>query len=126
MPDFSIESEDAVYSWDSDDAINKTASVIFQDESNNSFSDTQGFLRKKQIGQSRNTAIMSMVVSQSDYEDIFIPGLTHDSNWTIKFDRLIPSTGTSTGTFSYEDLRTSRDDLADGNTSIEIFLREVI
>ena len=126
MADFTIRTVDSEYTWNSDSAVNKTGSVIFDDESNNSNSETQGFLNKKQIGQSRTVARFSTILTQEDYEEIFIPGLTYDDDWVVTFDRHIPSTGTSTGTFSFEDIRKLRDDLADGYNEVEMLFREII
>ena len=121
MAEFIITSTDSEYTYTSSIPVG----IVFTPQNNASFANTQGYLRKKQVGKSRVQAMVTLLVSVSDYETTFIPSLAYASNFNVTFDRVIPSRGTATGEFVFETMAIKKE-FGDSTYEIEIRLTEVL
>jgi len=121
MANFIIASTDSTYSYTSTIPVG----YVFTPQSNNSFGNTQGFLRKKQIGKSRVKATVVLMVSVSDYEQTLIPMLSYATNVNVTFDRVIPASGVTTKEFTFETLALKQI-FPDDTYEIQIELIEVL
>jgi len=112
-----------------DDALTYTdtagAQIIFDAETNTVTSNTQGFLSKVQKGRVRNKATVSMLVTNTDYENIFLPMLEYPTAVNCTFDREIPMRGTATGEFNLLSARIVAE-LPDSTYDLELELVEII
>jgi len=128
MAEFIIQSSDGTYTYNSLTAGNggcKTATISFSNEANNKFSDTQGFLRKKQVGRNRVKVSVDLVVAQTDYENIFIPLDVYQDTVECTFDRNIPGKTSTQGTFILEKIAVKKE-LPGPTYNIELSLTEKI
>ena len=80
---------------------------------NNKVSDTQGFLRKVEKGDSRIAVEIYITDTKANIEANLYPMLTYPSNINVTFDRTIPTKTTSTATFTFEDYEI-KDEFTDG------------
>jgi hypothetical protein len=128
MAEFIISTTDNQYSYNALTQTNvksKTAEIKFRPVNNNATSITQGFFPKVQKGTNRIDATVILIVSNTDYENIFIPMLVYPSNVNVTFDRNIPSKTTPTQVMTFDKMRIVRE-LPDTEYEIELTLREVI
>ena len=120
---FSIETTDGVYSYSNTD---QPGQIRFTLQNNNQFSDTQGYLRKTQKGQTRIRANILLGVTRAQYEDTFIPMFKYNDNVEVTFERNIPGNDSSSGVFVFENLRITREFDNGNNYEIELILTEII
>jgi len=125
MAEFTIETTDSVYSYDVSQSTGKTANISFEIDDNASFSDTQGYLRKKQIGDKRVKAKVTLVDTKTRIENNIYPMIDYQSNVNCTFDRNIPLQNDATATFVLEKVRLIQE-LAGNEHEIELNLTEVI
>ena len=81
-----------------------TASYRFEPENNNKLTDTQGFLRKKQIGEQRTKMSVNTVVTRSLFENTLSAILVYPSDVNVTTDRRIPTLEATIGRFTFENL----------------------
>ena len=96
---------------------------------NNKTSDTQGYLRKVEKGDTRVECLVSLTDTKDNLETNVIPMLTYPTNVNVTFPRTILSKSTNTGTFAFEDLEITEEFPDEGNgeeMEIQIKLVEVI
>jgi hypothetical protein len=128
MAEFIIRTTDSTYSYNvstQSGGGSDTAKIDFSNQQNAKFSDTQGYQRKKQVGRNRIQAKVDIDVTQANYEDIFIPMDQYPTDVVVTFDRVIPTTGSTQGTFVLEKIRKLRE-LPDSIYGIELTLTEVL
>jgi len=126
MAEFIIRTSDNVYSYNSLESEEcKTVNVTFEIENNNVKSDTQGFLRKVQIGEKRIKAVVTLVDSKVRIENNLYPMLTYADDVVCTFDRNIPLRYSNSGIFVIEDIKILQE-LPDEVHEISIELTEVI
>ena len=127
MTQFTIATEDAVYSYDSTESVEaKTVTIRYNLDDNASFSNTQGYLRKKQIGNKRVKARVILSDSKSRFESLIFPMIDYQDNVSCTFDRNIPFRATATMTMVLEKVNILQE--FDNGTAeeIELILTEVI
>ena len=128
MAEFIIATTDGTYSYNSLTQTNtpsKVAQITFDHEDNNSYSDTQGFLIKKQVGVNRVRARVNLILARADYEYTFIPMNVYDDTVEVTFDRNIPSKNSVSGRFVMGKPKIKQE-LPDNEYEIEFDLTEVI
>jgi hypothetical protein len=121
---FRLRTSDGTYDKTETQFLASALSAEIGIENNNIYADVINYTRKKQKGRTRTVAIISGVVSQSDYDNFFLAGKQYNDYWIIDFDRLIPANGTATGNFNFEDLRIIQD--INNEYEIEAKFTEVI
>jgi hypothetical protein len=128
MAEFIITTTDSQYTYNALTQTNinsKTAEINFRPVNNNVTSKTQGFLPKVQKGTNRIDATVNLTVSNTDYEQIFLPMLIYPSNVNVTFDRNIPGKTTATQEMTFDKMVIKKE-LPDTEYEIELTLREVI
>lgn len=127
MSEFTVRTSDSVYSYDvADSAECKTANISFGIENNNVKSDTQGFLRKIQQGNTRINAKVILADSKARFESIIFPMLTYQDDLVCVFDRNIPLRTSDTANMVMEGYRVLQE-FDDANAyEVELELTEVL
>ncbi len=98
----------------------------WQIKNNNKASDTQGFLRKVEKGDTRIESIVSLTDSKTNLETNVLPMLTYPTNVTVTFNRNILGKTTNVGTFTIEDLTVVNEFNNGADMEITIKLVEVV
>ena len=120
---FTMTSSDGTYTLSNP----KSMSVSFNIENNNVKANTQGFLRKVQIGKQRVTASVTLVDTKANIEANLIPQLVYPDDVSVTFDRNIVTKSTATATFVIENIRYLQELGYNGaDQEVEINLTEVI
>lgn len=117
MANFTISTTDSKYTYTSRN--NTPATVSQKLVNNNSKSNTQGFLRKVQVGRYRAEMSVSVDDSKTNIETNLLPMLTYPVSVTVTIDRNILGRNSKSAEFVIEDydipdeLGGSDDDNAD-------------
>lgn len=122
---FTITTTDSQYTYTALTNNGGEAIDEWQIKNNNKVSDTQGFLRKVEKGDTRVECLVSLTDTKTNLETNVIPMLTYPTNVNVTFDRNILGKTTNTGEFTFEDL-TVRDEFPNDEMQIQIKLVEVI
>jgi len=126
MTNYDIRTQDGAYVFT---AIHP-GKTKFALQTNNKFSNTQGYLRKKQGGKNRVQAVTLIDCTRGALENTIAPMIVYPDEVTVIFDRNIPLRGTNTGNFVFEKYKITQGFDTDGGDSaqgeLEITVTEVI
>jgi hypothetical protein len=123
---FTITTTDSAYTYTADNATGQEVIERWAIQNNNKTSDTQGFLRKTEKGDTRVAVVMSLTDAKTTLETNVLPMLTYPTNVSCTFNRNIPGKTTNSGTFTFEDYSIVQEFDDGSDMEIEIKLTEVI
>ena len=121
MSEFIIRTVDNAYSYTSSIPVG----VVFDPKVNVKTGDTQGFLRKVNKGKMRYDATVTLKVSEDVYTNTFLPMLEYSDDVFCTFDRKIPTRGSTSGTFTFENIKLVQE-FTQTEFEIELSLVEVL
>ena len=121
MSEFIIRTVDNAYSYTSIIPVG----VVFDPKVNVKTGDTQGFLRKVNKGKMRYDATVTLKVSEDVYTNTFLPMLEYSDDVFCTFDRKIPTRGSTSGTFTFENIKLVQE-FTQTEFEVELSLVEVL
>ncbi|HUV84351.1 MAG TPA: hypothetical protein VMV86_01515 [Methanosarcinales archaeon] len=121
-----LETIDSVYSFTPDNNVSFGIVDKFVTENNNKKSDTQGFMRKIQVGDTRIKCQATFTGTKSQIENNIYPMLTYPFSVNITFDRNIPTKTVATMNAVIEDYELSQEFKDGDEQEISIVFTEVL
>jgi hypothetical protein len=123
MSNFAIATMDGTYTYTS---RNDTPATVKQDiKNNNQYTDTQGFLRKVQVGRKRAEITVQVDDTKESIEDNILPMLTYPDSVSVTIDRNFLNRNVKTlemviTDYNYEEIGGRDDNLADGVITLKL------